>query len=300
MIMGLTAAETHAASVDALFTQFTSKFGKEYGSVDERAQRMTVFAANVDRVKELNHRDAHANYSYLTRWADVTAAEFQSIHGLAPQTQCQLIEPAPTLHPTAEPKDSIDYVALGATVEVKDQGDCGSCWAHATTAAVEGRLKLDEGKTTSLSVEFLMDCDTARVCQGCCGGLSERAMQWLSGSPGIASTEDYPYTSADGSDGRRCNSSAPLAAKVTGYGIVPGDSLPSAITEYGVLATAMDSSPLQFYTGGVITDVQGCQSTANHAVAIVGYGTDSGVDYWKVRTTRTGRQHLGSGPLITL
>ena len=326
IIMGLTAAKTHAdpsirsteTGIDAVFTRFMSKFGKEYSSVEERSRRMSVFAANVEHVKELNQRDAHANYSALTRWADLTAAEFASIHGLEPNTMCQLVEPAPTLHPAAKPKESIDYVAMGATVEVKNQGNCGSCWAHATTAAVEGRLKIDTGRTTSLSVEFLIDCDTARVCQGCCGGLNERALQWLAGSPGIASTEDYPYTSAGGSDGKACNTSAPLTARVTGYGIVPQDAMLAGNTEYvtasrtpdlkplrllsppltasqtpdlqppstllsaaavltlcsprrsisacryGVLATAMDSRPLQFYTGGVITDLIGCQSTSNH------------------------------------
>ena len=96
----------------------------------------------------------------------------------------------------------------GATVAVKDQGNCSSCWAHATTAVVEGRLKLDTGNITSLSEQYLLDCDKSRVCSGCCGGLSEDSMQWLAGEsgaatgegPGISSEEAYPYTSASGTD----------------------------------------------------------------------------------------------------
>ena len=71
---------------------------------------------------------------------------------------------------------------------VKNQGKCGSCWAHATTAVVEARLKLDTGNTTSLSEQFLLDCDKSRGCKGCCGGLSEDALQWLAGDSGAAGT----------------------------------------------------------------------------------------------------------------
>jgi len=178
---------------------------------------------------------------------------------------------------------------MGATVAVKDQGKCSSCWAHATTAVVEGRLKLDTGNTTSLSVQYIMDCDEERVCDGCCGGLTERALTWLANnSRGIASTRQYPYISASGTDpsAGKCNRTVPPVAWLSGFGVIQGDSqsMLSASTEYGVLGVAMDSTPLQMYKSGIITNPN-CGDLANHAVAIVGYGADNGVEYWKVRNS---------------
>ena len=286
---------TPKISAEYLFEEFLAVFGKGYGAFDDndRLKRFEVFSANLDKIEELNANDAHAQYSHLTPWADLTNTEFTSMHGLdSPSMICQFATPPPKLKPTAVPKSSIDYVALGATVAVKNQGKCASCWAHASTAVVEGRLKLDTGHITSLSEQYLMDCDSARVCKGCCGGLGERTLQWLASphTPGIASEEQYPYASASGNDptSKHCNKTCPLVAAVKGFGQVQGDSasMLAASTEYGILSVAMDSSVLQFYKSGVITAVENCSTvTSNHQVAIVGYGTSEGVDFWKVRNS---------------
>ena len=128
-------------------------------------------------------------------------------------------------------------------------------------------------------------------------GLPERAIQWLAGDSGglpregqgIASEADYPYVSGSGTDpsAGHCNSSPPLVAKLKGFGVLAkpsATSVVSATTQYGVLATSMDSRVLQLYKSGIITNSQVC-SGSNHIVAIVGYGTEGGVDYLKVRNS---------------
>lgn len=296
---------TPVRDTSSLFDDFVSTFKKEYPTHEKKTERYAIFTTNLERIAALNARQSRAKFSPLTRWADMTQDEFTQIHGLKAATYgCQFDDQTqntvPLLVPTAEPKDSLDYVALGATVAVKDQGSCASCWAHATTAVVEGRLKLDTGNTTSVSVQYLLDCDTSRLqgCKGCCGGLEERSLQWLAGDSGglpkegwgISSTENYPYVSADGTDptAYRCNNSAPLVAQVTGFGMLPNPteaSMLASVTQYGVMATAMDASVLQFYTSGIITDFSGCGDSNNHAIAIVGYGTEDGVSYFKVRNS---------------
>ena len=124
-------------------------------------------------------------------------------------------------------------------------------------------------------------------------------MRWLAGDSskpphsgaGIASEASYPYVSASGQDPTKgkCNESAKLVAKVTGFGVLEQPSktadVLSAMTEYGVLAVAIDSRAIQFYTGGIITNGTACSGT-NHVVAIVGFGTTpDGVDYYKVRNS---------------
>lgn len=284
------------------FEEFVESFNKSYPTTSARLRAEFVFKNNVRRVKDLQNRNPYANFSLFTRWADVTQADFSKSHGLAdfPGLMCQFPVQGgsvPKLAPTVAPLDSLDYVLKGATTPVKDQGKCSSCWAHATTAVVEGRLQLDTGKLTSLSEQYLLDCDRSRVCQGCCGGLPENAMQWLAGDSkaagtgaGIASTLVYPYDSGSGNDPTQghCNISAPLVAKVTGFGVLQSpvntSTVLSAATQYGILSVVMDAHALQFYTGGIITDSSAC-SNANHAVAIVGYGTEKGVDYYKVRNS---------------
>ena len=297
------------AAISSLFENFAMTFHKEYPTQEKRMERYEIFTANVERVAALNELHPHAKFSSLTRWADMSQDEYSQMHGLAVALDgptaanygCQFDDltdnEVPLLSPTAEPQDSLDYVALGATVEVKDQGSCASCWAHATTAVVEARLKLDTGNITSLSEQFLLDCDPSRNCKGCCGGLSERSLQWLAGDSGlpgdgegISSEEAYPYVSASGTDPTtyRCNSSAPLVATLTGFGVLSNPteaSMLAAVTEFGVLSVAMDASVLQFYTGGIITDYSGCGDSNNHAVAVVGYGSEDGVAYFKVRNS---------------
>jgi hypothetical protein len=292
------------ADIDArLFTEFVDTFGRTYATPAERAFRARVFAGNRRRAAEFSRNDASAQFSAATRWADWTEAEFTQSHGYAEHAlPCQFPGKGgaiPQLSPTKAPEHGgLDYVALGATVAVKNQGKCGSCWAHGTTAVLESRLKLDTGTITSLSEQYLMDCETNRLCSGCCGGLTEDAMRWLAGDSataysgaGIASEAEYPYTSASGQDPTegKCNRSAPLVAKVTGFGVlakpVTSAAVLSGVTQYGVLSTSMDSKVLQFYSKGVITNSSACENS-NHVVAIVGYGTtDDGVDFYKVRNS---------------
>ena len=134
-----------------------------------------------------------------------------------------------------------------------------------------------------------MDCDTTRVCNGCCGGLPERTLQWLANStcPGIASEQQYPYESESGTDPTtgKCKSSIPLVAKVTGFGIVNGEasSMLSASNEYGVLSVTMDSKPLQFYKSGIITNPK-CTTTGESCSCNCWVCVDNG-EYWKVRNS---------------
>jgi hypothetical protein len=168
---------------------------------------------------------------------------------------------------------------------VKDQARCGSCWAFSTTGSVEGALFIAEKKLLSLSEEDLVQCDHNGD-QGCQGGLMDNAFEWISQN-GICTEEDYPYTSGSGTTGT-CVKGCTAAVTLTGHKDVPaGDeaALKAAVAQQPVsVAIEADKSAFQLYKSGVL-DSAACGKQLDHGVLVVGYGTDSGKDYYKVKNS---------------
>ena len=85
--------------------------------------------------------------------------------------------------------DSLDWVAKGAVTPVKDQGNCGSCWAFSTTGAIEGAYQLATGKLVSLSEQNLVSC-SFNGNLGCSGGEQSDAFCWTYHNEG---TDSWVY-----------------------------------------------------------------------------------------------------------
>merc|ERR1719222_1426065 len=93
---------------------------------------------------------------------------------------------------------SIDWSTKGAVTPVKNQGQCGSCWAFSSTGGLEGQWEIATGSLTSMSEQQLVDCSKNGGNAGCNGGLMDNSFQWYE-SQAAATESSYPYTARDGS-----------------------------------------------------------------------------------------------------
>merc|ERR1719488_230974 len=87
--------------------------------------------------------------------------------------------------------DSIDWTTKGAVTPVKNQGQCGSCWAFSSTGGLEGQWQIATGKLTSMSEQQLVDC-SKNGNEGCNGGLMDDAFKFYEGTS-VATESSYPY-----------------------------------------------------------------------------------------------------------
>merc|ERR1711907_315173 len=148
-----------------------------------------------------------------TQFSDMTLEEFQAmpIRGFAAGSELGL--PKLGEHTSEEFVGAVDWTTKGAVTKVKDQGQCGSCWAFSTTGGLEGAWEIGTGQLTSMSEQQFVDCDKSSM--GCNGGNMNTAFQWAE-SQNVATESSYAYTAKDGS----CKSSFSTAIPkggVTGY-----------------------------------------------------------------------------------
>ena len=267
------------------FEEWSVANGKVYEPT-ERDYRNSVYNNNVAKIHLHNLRN-HSWRMDVNKFADLTADEFSAkfTSSLLTPTRRSLRSKSSLapLNTTALPT-SVDWSAKGAVTPIKNQEQCGSCWAFSTTGSVEGAWFLAKGQLVSLSEQQLVDCSGPEGNQGCNGGLMDYAFQYIIDNKGITTEAAYPYTAADGT----CQAAGkPVAATLSGFKDVTPNSetaLLTAIAQQPVsVAVEADQSVFQFYSGGVMDST--CGTQLDHGVLAVGYGTDTGKDYYKVKNS---------------
>lgn len=182
----------------------------------------------------------------------------------------------------------LDWRNQGRVSRVKDQGMCGSCWAFATTGALEGYLA-SQNRTILLSEQNLVDCSGNYGNNGCNGGLMDAALKYVR-DHGIMASREYPYTAKNGPCKFRPSRSV---MRSRGSARLPRGNeslLRLALRLSGPLPVAIDASLKSFhlYKSGIYNDNH-CKNklnNLNHAVLLIGYGTDSqGSDYWIIKNS---------------
>jgi C1A family cysteine protease len=173
--------------------------------------------------------------------------------------------------------DTVDWTTVDGIVNaVKDQGQCGSCWAFSGVATVESAIALSTGKLHDLAEQQVVDCSHNGGSQGCTGGFNQYAIEYI-GTTGVAKQTDYPYTAADGTCTDSSVSKDLAAGAVTGYSSVgkSNDALRSAVNTQPVSVTVKAGLSWQLYRSGVLSNQCGVLGRPNHAVEAVGYDADT-------------------------
>ncbi|XP_042407471.1 thiol protease SEN102-like [Zingiber officinale] len=253
--------------------------------LEDKQRRFNVFKENAKYIHEINKMDRPYKLT-LNKFGDLTRDEFRSTFAGSKIDHHRMFRGSRQgkfMYENADVPPSIDWRQRGAVTQVKNQLQCGSCWAFSAVAAVEGIHQIATKHLVSLSEQELIDCDT-KYDEGCNGGLMEHAFEFIH-EKGITTEANYPYV---GKDGRACNvEKHSQVVAISGYEVVPSSdtSLMKAVSRQPVsVAIEASSRDFIFYSEGVYDGE--CGTYLDHGVAAVGYGeTKDGQQYWIVKNS---------------
>lgn len=197
---------------------------------------------------------------------------------------------------------SVDWRTKGVVAPIQNQQSCGSCWAFSASASLESASAIKYGKLTKLSEQQLVSCAGLKYGNlGCNGGNYNNAWNFVKDNGGQCSEDSYPYTSGNGETGSCVKGCSPVSGtKVSSYVTVTPQSDSALMTALTVgpvsISIEADTRSFQLYSQGIYSDYLGCnknsatkgansQPNIDHAVVIVGFGSQNGQDYYILRNS---------------
>ena len=264
------------------------EYGKDYGDEITELRRHTIWQANKKYVDEHNENLAERlGFTVaLNEYSDLDSAEFaKQLTGYRSRPNRK---PAPRTFVSSGSvlAATVDWRTKGYVTGIKNQGQCGSCWAFSATGSLEGQHFNATGKLVSLSEQNLVDCSGAEGNEGCNGGLMDDAFEYVM-KKGIDTEASYPYVARD----EKCRfKAADVGSTCSGYTDVKSEdemALKNAIAAVGPISVAIDAShnSFQMYKSGVYYEPACSQTELDHGVLAVGYGTEDSKDMYIVKNS---------------
>ena len=277
-----------ALTDESLFELFKSDYVKSYNSTEAEAERFTIFSANLRKTEALNAQrvdEDDAEFG-VTQFMDLTEAEFKAQYlNYVPSEQVLAEDVYAAPEGFAAP-GSLDWRTKqsGVVSDVKDQGQCGSCWAFSATEQIESEWVLAGNDPLVFAPQQIVSCD--KVDQGCNGGNTETAYAYVEKAGGMALESAYPYKSGTSGNTGRCKKFETAGGDVESFSyVVPEckkgkcndqdeDKMAAALASHGPASICVNAGAWQTYTKGVMTNLQCGSHAANaldHCVQVVGY-----------------------------
>merc|ERR1712000_394436 len=306
---------TQGSPQDAQWAQYKKDFKKVYSSDSEESERHAIFKETLTRIKELN---AKGNSVFGLTWTSDRKPHEKHAKGL--RRPADFVPTAPLYQKKQELRspEAIDWRTTEAITPIKNQGQCGSCWAFSATEAIESQLALEGGEEYSieLSPQQITSCtpDSGTYgCLGCQGGFTEGAYAYVETVAGLANSFYIPYaqsltassttmacptakvTAIDGADEQLSGG----YAAVSGYSYATPACTSGACTNQDLdkLSAALEETPVSIcvnaaswndYTGGVMTSAQCGNMGASYqdrCVMATGFNKTASTPYWIVRNS---------------
>ena len=277
---------TNADIINDEFNNFIKIYHRKYDTKEEYNYRFKIFRDNYNYINIQNQQ----NYTYqlgINQFMDLDVDEYRhyrGYNGLRESTNHNYHEYEYHKPPIAY----VDWRAEGYVTDIKDQQQCGSCWAFSSVVALEAAHFKKTGKLVSLSEQDLVDCVPS--CDGCDGGWPSVAIEYTINSTqkGIDSELSYPYVRYDESCSYNSSNVGEIASEL--FKIPKGnfDLLINAVLTQGPISVAIDASDPNFmmYKSGIYQMGNCDPNSLDHAVAVVGFGVDmKGQRYYIVKNS---------------
>ncbi|CAJ0948607.1 unnamed protein product, partial [Mesorhabditis belari] len=276
--------------IDLLWRGYKQKFSKNYSPREEVLRKRYFLRAYRAIHKQNDYGMEKGLRLDFNQFSDFNEEEMSKRLGYK-MSRVQLVQIKKEGNVWAEPMnvkvpDAIDWRDKGYVTDVKNQGQCGSCYAFSATGALEGQVKRMTGKLFELSEQNIVDCSSNYGNDGCDGGLMSYAYKYIAANGGIDTEDSYPYEAAK----ETCSfNNDTIGADDSGYTVIKSgdeEALKLAVATMGPIAVAIEVTKSFFhYSEGVYYDKK-CSHELNHGVLVVGYGTEEdGGDYWIVKNS---------------
>ncbi|RAW24337.1 hypothetical protein PC110_g19233 [Phytophthora cactorum] len=269
-----------ASELNAWKQSDAGQYAKEHGfvptpssrdvnaSTDEELRRFFLAKLLIEEAQATN---PEAVFSTDTPFTLMTDEEFAKFIGESYQRGSGLL--ADTKFAEEVPSNSTsadkDWTTSGCVVPVKNQGQCGSCWAFAAVAALESAVCLSGKPLTPLSEQQVVDCDEASY--ACDGGFPGDALTFIKQSGGVCTEEAYPYSN--------CKREAVTIRKVVAVPESDAGLVQAINTQPVAVGVAAGNPTWKQYKSGIVSSCT--TSELDHAVLAVGYSSS----YFKIKNS---------------
>jgi C1A family cysteine protease len=249
------------------FEAWKAKFGITFESEIESAYREKIFLENLAKMNAHNSNEFRTYEQGVNQFSALTQEEFaQQYLGTIVNVEASTINSVDDAI-----VGDIDWTTQGSVTPVKNQGNCGSCWAFSATGGLEG-LSKQLGALESFSEQQLVDCSGSYGNQACNGGLMDNAFKFVK-DHGIVHEDQYPYKGVK----QTCSQqNGPF--KITGFKDINNCNTLATELAGRPISVAVDATNWSPYKSGVFNN---CKTSLNHGVLLVGL-TDQ---YWKVKNS---------------